>query len=166
MSDTAMGATSPTTAADRELVIERVFNAPRELVFQAFSSPEHLVHWWGPKGWTLPVCEQDFRPGGTWLYCMRGPNGEDGWGKGIYHEIVPPEKIVYTDYFVDAEGNPLPGMPEMVNTLTFIEVDGKTRFISLTVFATAAEREATLAMGAIEGFNQTLDRLEAYLTQL
>lgn len=150
-------------AAEREFVMERVFNAPRALVFQAFSECKHLVHWWGPTGWTLPVCEMDFRPGGVWFYCMRGPGGEDGCGQATYHEISAPERIVYTDRFADTAGKVLEGMPEMLITLIFTEQEGKTRLTSRTEFASVADKEATLAMGMVEGFTQTLDRLEAYL---
>jgi uncharacterized protein YndB with AHSA1/START domain len=153
-------------AAEREFVMERIFNAPRELVFQTFSECKHLVHWWGPSGWTLPVCEMDFRPGGVWFYCMRGPGGEDSCGKATYREIVALERIVYTDAFADADGNVLAEMPEMVITVIFTEQENKTRLTSRTEFASVADKEATLGMGMVEGFNQTLDRLEAHLAQL
>jgi uncharacterized protein YndB with AHSA1/START domain len=95
------------TPSDREFVMERTFDAPRKLVFEAFSDCKHLTHWWGPKDWTLPVCKIDFRPGGVWHYCMRGPEGDESWGKAIYREIVEPERIVYLDTFADEAGNPL-----------------------------------------------------------
>jgi uncharacterized protein YndB with AHSA1/START domain len=153
-------------SSEREFVMERSFNAPRELVFQAFSECKHLIHWWGPKGWTLPVCEMDFRPGGVWFYCMRGPAGEDACGKATYREIVAPERIVYTDTFADTAGNVQAEMPEMIITLTFTEHNGQTKLTSRTEFGSVADKEATLAMGMVEGFTQTLDRLEAYLAQL
>jgi uncharacterized protein YndB with AHSA1/START domain len=145
--------------------MERIFDAPRELVFQAFSECKHLTQWWGPTGWTLPVCQMDFRPGGVWFYCMRGPAGEDACGKAIYREIVQPERIVYTDAFADTAGNVLEGMPEILVTLEFAESDGKTKLTNRAEFASAADKEATLAMGMVEGLTQTLDRLEAYLAQ-
>lgn len=154
-----------TAPADRTFVIERVFDAPRELVFEAFSKPEHLKHWWGPKGWTLPVCELDFRPGGVWLYCMRGPGGEESWGKATYQEIKPPEKIVYTDDFVDSDGNVLEGTPQMQITLTFEDSDGKTKVINHAVFESAEALKSVLDMGMTEGLKQTWDRLEAFLKQ-
>lgn len=158
---------NPTSdAAEREFVMERVFNAPQALVFQAFSECKHLTHWWGPKGWTLPVCQMDFRPGGVWFYCMRGPGGEDACGKATYHEIVAPERIVYADAFADTAGNVQADMPQMVITLTFTAQDGKTKLTSRTEFASAADKEATLGMGMVEGLTQTLDRLEAYLAQM
>src|SRR5687767_7564343 len=94
-----------TEPADREVVITRVFDAPRELVFKAWTEPEHFMRWWGPRGFTAPVCNIDARPGGVFHCCMRSPEGQDFWSKGTYREVVPPERIVVTDSFADAEGN-------------------------------------------------------------
>ena len=154
------------TSSDREFVMERVFNAPRDLVFEAFSDCKHLAHWWGPKDWTLPVCQMDFRPGGVWLYCMRGPDGMESWGKATYQEIVAPERIVYTDAFVDAAGNPIENTPEMVITMVFEAAGSQTKLLSCTEFPSAADLEAVLAMGMVEGITQTWDRLDAYLAQV
>jgi uncharacterized protein YndB with AHSA1/START domain len=161
-----------TTENDRTYVMERVFDAPRELVFEAYSTAEHLKNWWGPKGWTLPFCEVDFRPGGTWLYCMKGPVGsEDGemmesWGKAVYQEIIEPERIVYKDTFVDSDGSRVEGTPEMLITVEFVEEKGKTRLISKTLFESAEQLQQVLEMGMEQGFSETLDRLEAYLANL
>lgn len=152
-----------TDTADRTFTVSRVFDAPRALVFAAFSKPEHLVHWWGPNGWTLPVCTVDFRPGGIWHYCMRGPNGEESWGRTVYREIVEPERIVSVDSFSDAEGNIVAGMPEMLITLTFEEHDGKTTLTNHAQFASEADLAAVMEMGMVAGLTQTWDRLEAYL---
>ena len=138
--------------SERVFMAERVFDAPRERVFAAFSQSEHLKQWWGPKRWTLPVSKMDFRAGGSWHYCMKGPEGEESWGKALYHEVVAPERIVYTDYFSDADGNVVAGLPPAKITLT---VTG--------VYTTAAELEQVLAMGMVEGFSETWDRLEEYL---
>src|SRR3982750_3642882 len=97
--------TSGVSIADREITFEREFAAPRALVFKAWTDPRALEHWFGPAGWTLPVCEVDLRPGGVWRYCMRGPKGEESWGRATYREIVEPERLVYTDSFSDAAGN-------------------------------------------------------------
>ncbi|MEW5961165.1 MAG: SRPBCC domain-containing protein [Chloroflexota bacterium] len=145
--------------------MERVFDAPRELVWQAWTKPEHLAHWWGPKGWTLPVCQIDFRPGGVWHYCMRGPAGEESWGKAVYREIVEPERIVFLDAFADAAGNSVEGMPEMLIMVIFAEHNGQTKLTSRAQFASAADLESVLAMGMAEGLTETWDRLEAYLAQ-
>jgi uncharacterized protein YndB with AHSA1/START domain len=151
--------------SDREFVVERVFNAPRVLVFEVFSKAEHLKQWFGPKGWSLPVCNIDFRPGGTWHYCMLGPQGEESWGKAVYHEIIEPERIVYTDVFADANGNRVKGMPEALVTLTFVALDDKTRLINHVRYNTPDELDAVLNMGMIEGLGQTWDRLEEYLSR-
>ena len=93
-----------TTVLPQEILVERVFPAPRELVFRVWTECEHLQHWWGPTGWTLPHCTVDLRPGGKWHYCMQGPDGTEAWGLTLYREIVRPERLVYTDAFSDAEG--------------------------------------------------------------
>lgn len=156
--------------SDRELVISRTFNAPRVLVWQAWSQCEHLQQWWAPAGWALPICKMDFRPGGVWHYCMKGPgpNGTEmeSWGRTVFREIVEPERIVYVDAFSDAAGNVAEGMPEMAITVTFTETDGQTQVISRTEFATAADLETILQMGVEEGVTMTWDQLATYLAQL
>lgn len=124
-----------TNAGDQELVITRIFDAPRELVWKAWTEPERVKRWWGPNGFTAPVCTIDLRVGGTFLYCMRSPDGKDYWNTGVYREIVEPERIVCTDSFSDEEGNPVPashyGMSgdwpaELLVTVTFEAYAGKT----------------------------------------
>ena len=154
------------TSHGRELVMERVFDAPREVVFMAWTTCEHLMRWWGPRGWTLPVCTMEFRPGGIWRYGMRGPAGETSWGKAVYREIIEPERIVYTDVFADEDGNPVAGMPEMLITVEFADQDGKTKLTSRTLFASVADLESTLEMGVVQGMTETLDRLEEYLATI
>ena len=159
----AESTTEVTRTGDTELVVAREFAAPRELVFRCFTSSEHLEQWWGPRLWPLAVSKMDFRVGGQWLYCMRGPDGTEAWGKAIYTEITPPERIVYTDYFADATGTPQPGMPVMVLTMEFIDLGERTRLSSHARFATAADLDQTLAMGMVEGLTETWDRLAEYL---
>ena len=156
--------------AERELVITRVFDAPRELVFKAWTDPEHFVRWWGPRGFTTPVCKIDLRLGGAIHFCMRSPEGRDYWCGGVYREIVAPERIVCTDYFADEEGNPVPpthyGMSadwpaETLLTVTFTEHEGKTTLtLRQTVGASVADRE-----GAQQGWSETLDRLAEELAK-
>jgi uncharacterized protein YndB with AHSA1/START domain len=155
-------------SAEPELVITRVFDAPRELVFRAWTEPEHLVRWWGPNGFTTPVCKIDLRPGGVWHICMRAADGRDYWSKGIYREIIAPERIVTTDFFSDEDGNLVQpaqyGLPadwpaEMLLTVTFAEQDGKTK---LTVRQSVSEALAR-SIGAVDGWNQSLDRLAEQL---
>ncbi|HTR19874.1 MAG TPA: SRPBCC domain-containing protein [Gemmatimonadales bacterium] len=100
---------SAQTATRRdELVITRVFDAPPELVWKAWTDPEHFQRWWGPRDFTAPVCRIDLRVGGRYHWCMRGPDGKDFWTTGVYREIVPLQRLVYTDSFADAAGNALP----------------------------------------------------------
>ncbi len=119
----------------RELILERVFNAPRELVFQAFSKAEHLKRWWSTKGWSTPVCEVDFRPGGVWFYCMKCSDesqeeyGMESWGKAVYEDIKEPERIVFIDSFADAEGNIVEEIPLTKMTIMFIEQGGKLNML-------------------------------------
>ena len=119
-----------------ELVITRVFDAPREVVWKSWTDPESFMRWWGPRGFTSPACEIDLRVGGKYLACMRSPEGQEYWSTGVYREIVPKEKIVYTDSFSDAEGNAVPAShyglpgdwpPELVVTVTFEERGRKTK---------------------------------------
>lgn len=160
---------------DNVLVIERVFDAPVEKVWQAWTEPEQIKKWHGPEGFTAPSIEQDFRVGGKYLYCMHGPAGtefdKDFWSTGVYEEIVPMKKIVATDSFADEKGNVVPsdeyGMPglplELKITATFEELpDGKTKMtLHHEGFAPGEHRD-----GAQEGWSSSLDKLEAVVKQL
>ncbi|MGG1575132.1 SRPBCC domain-containing protein [Fictibacillus sp. NRS-1165] len=155
------------------LVIERVFNAPRDLVFKAFSQPEHLSKWWGPKGWETEIRRFDFRPNGVWLYCMKCMDknqgdfyGQESCGKAVYQEIIEPEKIVYKDYFADAEGNEMEGMPEMLITIEFMEYEGATKVINRSEFATEEALQQVKEMGVVEGFSSQMERLDQLLENL
>ena len=103
------------TLVENEIKITRIFDVPRELFWKVWSEPEHFKRWWRLKTFTCPVCEMDFRIGGKYLNCMRSPDGKEYWTTGVYREIVPLEKIVYTDSFADEKGNEVPasyyGMP-------------------------------------------------------
>lgn len=119
-----------------ELVVTRVFDSPRELVFRAWTEPERVRRWWGPEGFTMPYCDIDLRPGGTFLRCMRSPGGRDFWVTGVFREVVAPELLVFTDSFADAEGNVVPPArygagpdmpPERLVTVTFEDRAGSTR---------------------------------------
>ena len=163
----------PTTkaASGRALVIERVFDAPRELVWKAWTEPKHLMRWWGPKVFTAPFCKIDLRVGGTFGYCMRSPEGKDYWGTGVYREIVPPERLVYTDSFADEKGNVVPAtyygmnpdMPlEMLVTVTFEEHQGKTKLTLRHVGIPAgADRD-----GAQQGWSESFEKLAEYLAKM
>lgn len=144
-----------------EVVITRIFDAPRELVFKAWTDPKHLAQWWGPNCFTNPLCELDARPGGAILIHMRGPDGVIYPMKGIYREVVEPERLVYTNLvFEDEQGNP---QLVVLTTVTFAEHDGKTKLTVLEeVIKATPEVEAALA-GMEEGMNQSLDRLTEFL---
>lgn len=154
---------------NQELVLERIFDAPRELVFEAFTKAEHLMQWFGTNGWPLTVCNIDFRPDGVWHYCMKCVDesqknfGQESWGKAVFHEIIEPERIVYTDMFSDAEGNINKNMPEARVTLDFINLDGKTKLISRTQYATQEVLQSVLDMGVLQGATQTWDQLAHFL---
>ncbi|MFF2015224.1 MULTISPECIES: SRPBCC domain-containing protein [Paenibacillus] len=158
---------------DRFLVLERVFDAPRELVFQMFKEAEHIKHWWGPRGWEIPVCTIDFHPGGVWHYCMKcvDPNqgtfyGMESWAKAVYEEIVEPEKIIYNDYFCDAEGNINESLPSTLITLDFIDLGGKTKLINRAEYTSAEALKTVMDMGMLQGITETWNRLEERLESL
>jgi len=163
---------SPATTST-ELVITRVFDAPRELVWKAWTEPEHLMRWWGPKGFTAPAVEIDFRAGGKVLAAMQSPEFNEGrpiWSTGVYREIVPFERIVCTDSFADEHGNVVPAtyygmeadMPlEMLITVTFEDLGGKTRMtLRHEGIPAGPERE-----GANQGWSESFDKLAEYLAK-
>jgi uncharacterized protein YndB with AHSA1/START domain len=152
-----------TTNTDvRELVINRIFNAPRELVFEAWTNPIHLIQWWGPKGFTNTVHEIDVRVDGVWRYTMHGPDGVDYENKIVYLEVIKPEKLIYA-HGDDSEDDP--GQFEV--TVTFDEQGGKTELTMRMRFKSAAESDKVVKdYGAIEGAKSTLDRLEELLAQM
>jgi uncharacterized protein YndB with AHSA1/START domain len=142
--------------ADREVVITRLFDAPARLLFGAYSTPEHLKRWFGPKGWPLTLCEMDFRVGGRYRFAMTGPDGTQGppFG-GEYREIVPNRTIVYTNAFE------APDAESMVVTITFDEDEqrGQTTLTIHTLFASVAMKNAHLGMGYVQGWGSMLDQL-------
>ena len=149
-----------TTPSDLEIVLSREFDAPRALVFEALSQPEHLRHWWGQAASTLVHCELDFRPGGTWRFVERDQDGQE-WGfRGEVREIVPPERIVQT---FEWEG--LPGHIS-VETLRLEDLGGRTRLTVTSVFASVEDRDGMLQSGMEQGAGESYDRLEAYLKSL
>lgn len=152
---------------ERELTISRTFDAPRELVFEVFSSCEHLKHWWGTQEWPIDECFMDFREGGTWHYCLRGPNeGDESWGVAVYQKIKKPEKLMYKDHFSDEDGSINEEIPGTLITVEFIEQSGRTKLISHTLFDTPETLQSTVEMGVIEGLTETWDRLEEHLAKV
>lgn len=166
--------TSPTTGQSKDFVISRIFDAPRDLLWKAFTDPERMKEWWGPKGFTVIASKMDFRVGGTYLYGMKAPSGAPMWGLFRYREIVPPEKMVLVNSFSDEAGGitrhpwqekwPL----EMISTFTFDELpDGKSkltvRWVPLN--ATEDERKTFDSMhdSMRQGWTGTMDQLDIYL---
>jgi uncharacterized protein YndB with AHSA1/START domain len=152
--------------AARSFNIERVFNAPREKVFAAFTECEHLIHWWGPHEWPLGHCDMDFRVGGSWHYAMRETaTGNESWGLALYDEINAPEFIRYRDVFSDADRTINTEMPEIASTLQFYAEGEKTRVVSQSVFASEEAFQQLVDMGMEQGLQETWDQLETYLTR-
>ncbi|MBI4836060.1 MAG: SRPBCC domain-containing protein [Candidatus Abawacabacteria bacterium] len=156
------------TGGSQALVISRVFNVARDKVWQAWADPQLVMRWWGPKGFTAPVCKADFRVDGKYLYCMRSPEGKDFWSTGIYQEIVPMERIVFTDNFADEQGNVVPasyyGMADLPNdlvvTITLEEIEGdKTKFTLRHEGLLEGEMKEQSAVG----WNEFLDKLAEIL---
>jgi len=149
--------TTFTTPSDRELVATRVVGAPRRLVWEAWTNPEHLPHWMiGPEGWTMPVCEIDLRPGGSWHFVWRQYDGAQMEMRGVYREIDPPERLVNTESWGG-------DWAETLNTLVLTEEDGKTTMTCTLLYPSKEARDRALGTGMKEGWSQSYDRLDRYL---
>jgi uncharacterized protein YndB with AHSA1/START domain len=154
------------------MVITRIFDAPRTLVWEAWTNPKHVMQWWGPKGFTAPVCEIDFRVGGKFLCCMRSPEGQEGWNGGEYHEIVPHEKIVYSMYFADSKGNRIdPGelgieheaIEDARDVVMFEDLgNGRTKVTLIGNETMESAKES----GQLEGWNEIFDKVAAVVAGL
>jgi uncharacterized protein YndB with AHSA1/START domain len=154
------GKTTVTTPTDTEIRMSRVFDAPRELVFEAHSSAEHMRNWWGPRKYETISAEVDFRPGGKWRVVHRGPDGDEYAFRGEFREIVPPERITWTFEFEGAPGQ------ISVETVSFEERDGKTTVSVISDLGSKEARDAMLESGMAEGADETYDRLDEYLERL
>lgn len=157
MAATTSSPTDSATAKDRELVIKRVFDAPRELVFKAWTDPEMLKQWSAPQGFTIPVAEGELKPGGKWRSMMRKPDGTELWLGGVYREIIPPERLVFTHAWDDKNGKP---GHETVVTVTLVERNGKTEMtFKQGIFDSVESRD-----GHKGGWTECFDRLEALIS--
>jgi uncharacterized protein YndB with AHSA1/START domain len=145
-----------TLPSDREIVLTRVFNAPRELVFDAFRKPEMLKHWFGPRGWALVVCEVDFRVGGGFRFVLRGPEAQEMGMRGTYVELEPPERSVHMESFDDYPG-------ESRVTAEFIEEGDKTRFVATVQYPSQSVRDIVLQSGMEDGAAESYDKLAEML---
>lgn len=158
----------PNPNQTRDLLLSRVFNAPREVVWQAWTQPDRLTRWFAPEPFTPAAAKVDLRPGGSFLYNMRSPEGAEFWGKGVYREVTPPERLVYLDTFADEEGNPVPperyGLgadypPETLVTITL--ADQGSRTLLTVIHAGLPVGEGSDMTEA--GWRSQLDRLDAAL---
>lgn len=147
--------------SDRELVFTRVFDAPRELVWNAWTDRKHVAQWWGPKGFTNTIHEMDVRPGGVWRFIMHGPDGRDYQNRIDFEEIVKPERLVYS------HGGDKNDPVQFHVTVTFAEQGAKTHLTMRLVFSSAIERDRVVKeYHADEGGKQNLERLAEYLVKM
>ena len=154
------------------MMVTRVFDAPRELLWKAWTDPQYVMQWWGPKGFTAPFCKMDFRVGGKFLCCMRGPDGQEFWNGGEYHEIIPHEKIVYSMYFADAQGNKVEAahygieheaIDAAYDVVVFEDLGGgRTK---LTLIGNEP-MESAKESGQLEGWNQVLEKFAGVVAEL
>jgi uncharacterized protein YndB with AHSA1/START domain len=164
--------TKSTVNEIERMVVTRAFDAPRELVWKAWTDPKYVMQWWGPKGFTASSCKMDFRVGGKFLYCTRTPDGQEFWNGGEYHEIVPHEKIVSSMYFSDSEGNKVEpaqlgieheAIEGAHDVILFEDLgNGKTK---LTFIGNETMQNA-IQSGQLEGMNQMLDKAAAVVAEL
>jgi uncharacterized protein YndB with AHSA1/START domain len=152
-----------TTPSDREVVFTRAFDAPRELVFEAWTNPDHVRHWWGLRESTMLLCEADVRPGGSWRYVTTAEDGAEVPFTGVYQEVTPPERLVYTEMY-DVE--PFNSGDPAVNTVTFTSDEGGTLVTVITVYPSKEVRDFALSTGMEAGAAESYDRLAEHLTTL
>ncbi len=159
-----------TNAPARELVITRVFDAPRDLVWDAWTKPAHFMKWWGPREFTAPVCKMDVRKGGRYHWLMRGPDGKDYWTAGEFTAVEPKSRLVYTDNFADEKGNVVPAShyglggdwPETtIVTITLDDLGGRTRMTLRHEGLPAGEMSDMTGMGWMESFDKMAEALAA-----
>ena len=150
------GTLKVTIPTDREIVMTRVVEAPRHLVWEAFTRPELLKRWFGPRGWSLPVCEVDLSVGGGFRFVLRGPDGRDMGMRGVYREIIPPARSVHIESFDDYPG-------ESQVTATFVEQEGKTTFTATVLYPSKEVRDIVIQTGMEHGAAETYDRLAELL---
>jgi len=148
------------TPSDREVLMTRAFDAPRELLWEMWTNPEHVPRWLlGPEGWTMPVCEIDLRPGGAWRFVWRKSEGEEMEMTGVYREIDAPERLVHTESWGG-------DWPETLNTLVLTEEEGRTTMELTISYPSKDARDAALQTGMSDGASISFDRLDRYLESL
>jgi uncharacterized protein YndB with AHSA1/START domain len=155
MAGTGAGS-APKTQAEREIVMPRTFDAPRAIVFKAWTDPKQLKLWWGPKGFTNPTCEADARVGGAWRIVMRSPDGREYPCEGVYRELVEPERLVFTNIATDNEGKTV---LDGLTSVSFVERGGNTEITLRTRAVAVVAHAAAYLEGMEQGWKQSLDRL-------
>jgi uncharacterized protein YndB with AHSA1/START domain len=154
---TEIGRTEFTTPSDRELSMIRAFDAPRRLVWTAWTSPEHVPKWMlGPPGWSMPVCEMDLRPGGAWRFVWRRKDGSEMAMTGVYKEIIPPERLVSTENWGGE-------WPESINTVLLTEHGSKTEMNLTVLYVSKEARDAAMETGMKDGVDASFNRLAEWL---
>ncbi len=153
------GTTKLTTPSDREVVTERVFDAPRDRVYAAFTDPELIPQWWGLRSTTTVVDKLDARPGGAWRFVERNSDGSENGFRGTFREVTPPESLVYT---FEWEG--MPGHV-VVDTVRFEDLDGRTKVTNTSLFHTTEERDGMLESGMEKGLNESYEQLDELLAK-
>jgi uncharacterized protein YndB with AHSA1/START domain len=155
-----IGKTTYATPSDREVVMSRMFAAPRRLVWDAWTNPQHVPHWMlGPEGWTMPVCEIDLRPGGGWRFVWRRADGNEMEMTGEYREISPPDRLVSTESWGGE-------WPDTLNTMVLTEEVGRTTMTLTMLYPSKEARDAALETGMKEGADQSFERLDAWLGEM
>jgi len=157
MTEKSSGTSTLTLPSDREIVMERVFNAPRELVFKAYTDPNLIPKWWGPRRYTTTVDKMDVKVGGVWRFVQRDVAGNEYAFNGEYREIAPPKRLSYTFEFEGMPGHVL------LETVTFEEHDGQTKVTVTSLFRSAEDRDGMLQSGMEQGANESQDRLAELL---
>jgi uncharacterized protein YndB with AHSA1/START domain len=152
-----------TTPSDREIVLTRAFDAPRDLVFEAWTNCEHVRHWWGWRTSTMILCEADVRPGGSWRYVTREENGAEVPFTGVYQEVTPPERVVHTEMY---DVPPFNTGDPAVTTVTFDEEGGRTTVTVTSLYPTKEIRDTVIQSGMEAGAAESYDRLAEHLGTL
>ena len=160
-----MSAATLIRRTDRAVTFERAFRASRERVFEAFTTPELLLQWWGPPEWPAVSCTLELRPGGIWHYCLRAADGREHWARAVYREIIRPVRIAYVENSSTPLGEITDVVPQALTTVTFAESDGMTTLRSHVTYADARHVEAALQRGMAAGFSAALDLLDDLLTR-
>jgi len=160
MSAKSSGTSTLMLPSDREIVMERVFNAPRALVFKAYTDPNLIPKWWGPRKYTTTVDKLEVKVGGVWRFVQRDAAGNEYAFNGVYREIVPPERLSYTFEFEGMSGH------VVIETVTFEEHDGKTKLTATSLFQSVEDRDGMLQSGMEEGANESQERLAELLATL